>query len=71
MVREFKNYHKRLGKHVLFTPHIIIESQSHIESISQDCILNGKYCITVSDPSIVSQGSELVKEAIREICLYN
>jgi hypothetical protein len=70
LISAFKSSNQRLGKKVLFTPHIYTTYDLPYFK-EQDCISNGKYCMPVQDISITNTGKELIEEGLRQICIYN
>ena len=69
IMKDFKNYHKRLGEHALFTPHLALPDIGYYNM--EECLFSGKYCIPVTDPvGVKNLGKELLYEAVRQICIY-
>jgi hypothetical protein len=71
-IEDFKEFQKKLGENVIFTPHYVFWECVGCDKryIETDCYGGGKYCaVDPTNPSI--QGREIVLEDLRQKCLYN
>jgi len=71
-ITNMRNYNKRLGKRVLFTPHMAVWLCRHCTEVDANCLKVGNniYCAPpVRSPTVI--GSTALSLGLEEICIYN
>lgn len=76
VLSDFYKFHSRLGKKVLFTPHIFIKKERFLSSSRiynpDDCVAGtmSTFCTQITDHNINCSGKVLVEEGVRQMCIY-
>ena len=71
-INNFEEYDTLLGKKVLMTPHFVTFDCKDCdeEFKKKECFDNGRFC-ALNHKNVKTSGQEIIKEDIRQACVYN
>jgi hypothetical protein len=76
LINEFKKYFKELDEDVfLFSPHYFFFEKPHygnntIPAKELNCLGSGRYCCYDPDGAGKATGADIVREQLRQLCVY-